>query len=302
MGWPSTSEGKARFEILALTVSSAPKNKELKIVATAPSPGLLRVEGVTVRFGGITALDKVSFAVPEGHIVGLIGPNGAGKTTLFNCLSRLYSFTEGHILFEGRSLVDTPAHGIASLGIGRTFQNLALFRTMSVRQNILLGGHCRTHSGFFASALRLPQVRREERMLERHADELLELLELGGVAETRVMDLPFGTQKRVELGRALASRPKLLLLDEPAGGLNHEEVGTLMELLRQVRERLKLTMLLVEHHMNLVMRVSDQVVALDFGRIIADGTPAEVQGNADVIRAYLGTPAAAPAQAAGASI
>ena len=302
MGWPSTSEGKARFEILALTVSSAPKNKELKIVATAPSPGLLRVEGVTVRFGGITALDKVSFAVPEGHIVGLIGPNGAGKTTLFNCLSRLYSFTEGRILFEGRPLVDTPAHGIASLGIGRTFQNLALFRTMSVRQNILLGGHCRTHSGFFASALRLPQVRREERMLEGHADELLELLELGGVAETRVMDLPFGTQKRVELGRALASQPKLLLLDEPAGGLNHEEVGTLMELLRQVRERLKLTMLLVEHHMNLVRRVSDQVVALDFGRIIADGTPAEVQGNADVIRAYLGTPAAAPAQAAGASI
>ena len=302
MGWTSASEGKARFEILALTVSSAPKNKELKIVATAPSPGLLRVEGVTVRFGGITALDKVSFAVPEGHIVGLIGPNGAGKTTLFNCLSRLYSFTEGRILFEGRPLVDTPAHGIASLGIGRTFQNLALFRTMSVRQNILLGGHCRTHSGFFASALRLPQVRREERMLEGHADELLELLELGGVAETRVMDLPFGTQKRVELGRALASQPKLLLLDEPAGGLNHEEVGTLMELLRQVRERLKLTMLLVEHHMNLVMRVSDQVVALDFGRIIADGTPAEVQGNADVIRAYLGTPAAAPAQAAGASI
>jgi branched-chain amino acid transport system ATP-binding protein len=263
---------------------------------------LLRVEGVTVRFGGITALDKVSFVVPEGHIVGLIGPNGAGKTTLFNCLSRLYSFTEGRILFEGRPLVDTPAHGIASLGIGRTFQNLALFRTMSVRQNILLGGHCRTHSGFFASALRLPQVRREERALEGHADELLELLELVGVAQTRVMDLPFGTQKRVELGRALASRPKLLLLDEPAGGLNHEEVGALMELLRQVRERLKLTMLLVEHHMNLVMRVSDRVVALDFGRIIADGTPAEVQGNADVIRAYLGTPAATPAQAAGASV
>ena len=250
---------------------------------------LLRVDNVCVRFGGITALDKVSFSVASGHIVGLIGPNGAGKTTLFNCLSRLYDFNEGSILFEGRPLVATKVHGIASLGIGRTFQNLALFRTMTVRQNILLGGHCRTQSGFFANALRLPQVRREERALNAHADRLIDLLDLRSVAQTRVMDLPFGTQKRVELGRALAREPKLLLLDEPAGGLNHEEVGTLMELLRAVRDRLKLTMLLVEHHMNLVMRVSDQVVALDFGRVIADGTPAEVQGNVNVVRAYLGT-------------
>jgi branched-chain amino acid transport system ATP-binding protein len=159
---------------------------------------------------------------------------------------------------------------------------------MSVRQNIMLGGHSRTRSGFFANALRLPWVRREEEALAARADELLDLLDLGKVAQTRVMDLSFGTQKRVELGRALAAQPKLLLLDEPAGGLNHEEVGTLMELLRQVRERLSLTLLLVEHHMNLVMRVSDQVVALDFGKIIADGTPGEVQANAEVIRAYLG--------------
>ena len=244
---------------------------------------------MTVRFGGITALDKVSFSVPAGAICGLIGPNGAGKTTLFNCLSRLYSFNEGHIAFEGRPLTDTAAHGIAALGIGRTFQNLALFRTMSVRENILLGGHCRTHSGFFENALRLPRVRREEQALEAHADQLIELLDLGSVAQTRVMDLSFGTQKRVELGRALASQPKLLLLDEPAGGLNHEEVEALMGLLRAVRDRLKLTLLLVEHHMNLVMRVSDKVVALDFGRVIADGTPAEVQANVEVIRAYLGT-------------
>ncbi|MDM0113854.1 ABC transporter ATP-binding protein [Variovorax sp. J22R133] len=244
-----------------------------------------------MRFGGITALDKVSFSVPNGHIVGLIGPNGAGKTTLFNCLSRLYSFSEGDILFEGRSLVETPAHGIAALGIGRTFQNLALFGTMTVRQNIMLGGHCRTRSGFFSNALRLPWVRREEEGLQGRAEQLVDLLDLGRVADTRVMDLPFGTQKRVELARALASEPKLLLLDEPAGGLNHEEVGALMALLRQIRDRLKLTMLLVEHHMNLVMRVSDQVVALDFGKIIADGTPAQVQANAEVIRAYLGGPA-----------
>ena len=252
------------------------------------TPPILSVRNVSVRFGGIAALDDISFDLRRGLVTGLIGPNGAGKTTLFNCLSRLYDLSDGDILFEGRSILGCPAHRVAALGIGRTFQNLALFRNLTVFDNVRIGGHSRARCDYLSDALQLPRKRRNEQTLERKARDIMDYLDLTRVGFDRAGNLPFGVQKKVELARALAMDPTLLLLDEPACGLNHEEVTELGDVIQNIRDDRNMTILLVEHHMGLVMSICDTIVALNFGRKIVEGAPIVVKTDAELIGAYLG--------------
>jgi branched-chain amino acid transport system ATP-binding protein len=248
---------------------------------------ILRVSGLTKRFGGLTAVDNVTFDVPAGEVFALIGPNGAGKTTMFNCVTGVYKPTLGKVTFLNRDLTGSPPHRAAKAGIARTFQNIRLFEYMSALDNVRLGHHCRMHSKLWDSLFKTPLERREERRIVAHSLELLELVGLENQAENYARNLAYGQQRRLEIARALATDPKLLLLDEPAAGFTPQEKVELMELVGTILKR-GITVFLIEHDMKVVMQASQRIAVLDHGEKIAEGTPSEVRGNQRVIEAYLG--------------
>ncbi|MEK8052318.1 ABC transporter ATP-binding protein [Ideonella sp. DXS22W] len=250
---------------------------------------LLEARDLSVRFGGVLAVNKVSFDVRRGEVFTLIGPNGAGKTTVFNLISRIYQPTTGTLSFEGQPLDALAPHAIAALGIARTFQNIELFENATVLQNLLIGHHIHRGTGFWSNLFFTPATRRAEHAARLRAEEVIDLLDLQHYRDTHVAGLPYGKRKVVELARALCTGPKLLLLDEPSSGLNVEETEDMAWWIQDIKSELGITVLMVEHDMTLVSRVSDRVLAMNQGEVLALGTPAEVQSHAGVIEAYLGT-------------
>jgi branched-chain amino acid transport system ATP-binding protein len=250
---------------------------------------LLSVQNISVRFGGVLAVDNVSFEVRRGEVFTLIGPNGAGKTTVFNLISRIYNASSGSIRFEGQPLSQQPPHRIASLGIARTFQNIELFEHASVLHNLLIGRHTHRHTSLFAELLFTPKVRAAEIAAREKVEQVIELLDLQHHRDATVAGLPYGVRKVVELARALCTEPKLLLLDEPSSGLNVEETEDMAFWIQDIQQELGITVLMVEHDMTLVSKVSDRVLAMNQGEVLALGTPGEVQEHPGVIEAYLGS-------------
>jgi branched-chain amino acid transport system ATP-binding protein len=257
--------------------------------APAAADALLEARKVTMRFGGLVANKDVDFTIPRGGIVSLIGPNGAGKTTFFNQLTGMLEPTSGEIVFDGESIVGLTPHAIVERGIGRTFQNIRLFGAMTVIANVMVGAHTRMHASWWASLLKLPAVREEERVVRKRAQELLTLVGLNRrYEEDAAKNLPYGDQRRLELARALASEPKLLLLDEPTAGMNPGETSQMTALIKRLRDELDLTVLLIEHDMKVVMGISERITVLDHGELLAEGSPEEIRSNPSVIEAYLG--------------